>query len=181
MTSKHIVAIVIAAVLGIALIGAYYYPQAGEQAVESSAGTTFNSAKYAGKVALLTTPGANGTSTSILNSDAYDRIVTNVRSACQGVGTSLTAYSGTGLAALTLTIATSSTAAPATNGNTNSVGGGAVTIGTSTANWAVATSSATGAGSNAVYNTWAAGSYLTFTTNATNTATCTFGVDYIGS
>ena len=84
------------------------------------------------------------------------------------------------MASLQLTVATSSTAAPATNGNTNSVGGGAVTIGTSTATYVVSTSTVA-VGTANTYAIWLAGSYLTFTTNATNTAVCTFGVDYIAS
>lgn len=151
----------------------------------SSAGASFNTARFAGVVANLSTAGANATSSSVYNGDSSDRYITAIRLGCNGVGTSKTAYTGTGLSALTVSVATSSTAAPATNGNTNLVGGLAVTIGTSTANFVEASSTSASTvpnvGSNSVANIWAAGSYLTFTTNATNTAACTFGVDYIGS
>lgn len=178
-TEKSLIALAVA-VVGVLIFGAYQFPQVSTL-VSSPAGTTFNTAKYAGVRADLGLPGSTGTSTSVQNTDASDRIITGLRHGCQAVGTSRTAYSGAGLASLLVTAATSSTASPSTNSNTNSVGGGAITIATSTPNFAVSTSSATGAGSSAIFNIWPAGSYLTFTTNATNTATCTFGADYIGT
>jgi len=151
----------------------------------STAGSTFNTAKFAGIAVSPTAPGSNATSSSILNTDVNDRFVTGIRVGCEAVGTSKTAYTGAGLASLTLSIATSSTAAPATNSNTNLVGGGVVTIATSTPQFIEASSTASTAvpntGSSAVNNLWLAGSYITFTFNATNTAACTVGVDYIAS
>lgn len=178
-STKAVFGFVGAVILGLLIYGAYQFPTVQVATVQSTAGSTFNSAKFAGIVADLSSPGSTGTSTSVLNTDSSDRYVTGLRAGCSAVGTSRTAYSGAGLAALTVSAATSSTASPATQSNTNAVGGGSVTIGTSTAQWAVSTSSATGSGSNAPYNVWAAGSYMTFTTNATNTAQCTFGVDYV--
>lgn len=170
-------------VLGLAIAGGYYFPKF--QAVGSPAGSTFNTAKFAGVVALLSTPGANGTSSSILNGDTSDRYITALKAGCQVLGTSKTAYSGAALAALTVSVATSSTSGPATNSNTNVVGTTAMTIGTSTPQFVSASSTAsngsTAPGSAYISNVWSAGSYLTFTTNATNTAMCTFGADYIGS
>lgn len=151
----------------------------------SPAGSTFGTAKFAGVAVNLASPGANGTSTSILNGDASDRYISSIKAGCQGVGSSNTAYVGGGLASLQLTVATSTTAAPATNSNTNSVGGGAVVISTSTAVFGISTSTiagnSTSPGITKVYFVWASNSYLTFTTNATNTAACTFGVDYFGA
>lgn len=178
-TTKAFLALVGAAIIGLAIYGAYQFPVAPEATVSSTAGSTFSFAKYAGVRADLSAPGSTGTSTSVYNSDSSERYITGIRSGCSLVGTSRTAYTGAGLAALLFSAATSSTASPAVQTNTNKVGGGDVTVGTSTPNYAVATSSATGSGSNAVYNIWPAGSYLTFTTNATNTAQCTFGVDYV--
>lgn len=146
----------------------------------SPQGSTFTSAKFAGVAARLSSPGASATSSSLLNSDSNDRIITGLRVGCQSVGTSQTAYTGAGLASLTVFAATTSSSAPATNSNTNKVGGGNITIGTSTATYTIATSSAP-TGTGAIYNVWATGTYLTFTVNATNTALCTFGADYIGT
>lgn len=153
----------------------------------SATGSTFNTAKFAGITASLASVGANGTSTSILNTDANDRYVTSLKAACQGIGTSQTAYSGTGLVALKLTVGTTTTSAPATIPTANLIAN-AVTVATATPILVIASSTAItpNAGSNsgniaALNDLWAAGSYLTFWVNATNTAVCTFGVDYIGS
>lgn len=154
----------------------------------SASSASINIARFAGTAGIsLASPGttgatgANGTSTSILNPDATDRYISSIKAGCEVVGASRTAYSGTGLASLTLSVATSSTSGPSSNaGNSNVVGGGTVVIGTSTAQYAVSTSTI-GTGSPNIYAVWASGSYLTFTTNATNTATCTFGADYFQS
>lgn len=162
------------------------------QGVGSAAGTTFNTAKYAGVTINLATPGASGTSTSILNTDAFDRIVTGIRVGCAGLGTSQTAYTGAGLVSLQIRIATTTTSAPAANGNTNLIASPLV-IATSTGWFTVASSTAGNlattsfagpvgtTGSTLVNNVWLTGSYMTFTSNATNTGACTVGVDYIGS
>lgn len=151
----------------------------------SPAGTTFNTAKIAEIAVSPSAPGANATSSSILNTDANDRLILSEEIGCQGVGQSKAAYSGAGLAALTLSVATSSTASPAANANTNVVGSSAATIGTSTPNFVMASSTAsngaTSPGSALVSNIWAAGSYLTLTFNATNTASCVVGVRYLAS
>lgn len=178
-TSQKVIAGI---VIALAIVGGYYFPavQVLQLAGTSSQGSTFSSAKFAGIAVNLNAPGANATSSSLLNTDANDRYVTALKGGCEVVGTSQTAYTGAGLASLTLFAATTSTAAPATVSNTNKVGGGNLTIGTSTPNFTISSTTAAG-GSNAVYNIWPAGSYLTFTTNATNTAVCTFGADYIAS
>lgn len=178
--TKYILTFVGAVILGGAIYGAYQFPQVSQLAGTSAQGSTFNTAKFAGIATNLAAPGANATSSSILNTDANDRYITSIKAGCENVGTSKTAYTGAGLASLQLTVATSSSSAPATNGNTNSVGGGAVTIGTSTTSYVVSTSTAS-VGTSNIYAVWLAGSYLTFTTNATNTAVCTFGAEYIAS
>lgn len=148
----------------------------------SAVGSTFNTAKIATVSVAPSAPGTNATSTSILNTDANDRYILSEEVGCNTVGTSKTAYSGTGLAALTLTFATSSTAAPATAGSLGqTIGGGALTISTSTAFFSIA-SSTSGVGNAAgSSNVWAAGSYLTMQFNATNTAACVIGVRYMAS
>lgn len=147
----------------------------GSDVVETSpTGATFNSAKVAAIVAAPAT--ASATTTSILNSDANDRYITSTFAYCGGLGSSQTAYTGAGLANLTLKAATTSTAAPAALTNTNLVMN--VNIATTTPNTsAVATSTFV----SAINQRWAAGSYLTFEFNATNTAACTVGANYIPS
>lgn len=173
---------VVAAIAVVAIIGAYFYPKFPAILSGSTAGSTFGSAKFAGIAVNLAAPGANATSSSLYNNDSGDRYISSIKAGCEGVGSSNTAYSGAGLAALTLSVATSSTAAPATNGNAIKVGGGTVTLGTSTPFFAVSTSTiGTSGGIPAFYFVWNTGTYLTFTTNATNTALCTFGVDYFAS
>lgn len=151
----------------------------------SPVNTTFNTAKFAGIVSVPAT--GTATSSSILNSDSNDRYVTNVRVGCASIGTSLTAYSGAALATLTLTVGTTSSSAPAN-----------VSLWSTVAKFVVPTSSpafvlsttttpvaAGGAGAGTATTTmalvWNAGTYMTFAWNATNTAACTVGVDYLGS
>lgn len=158
-------------------IGAYFYPQIVAFGTPSTAGSSFSSAKFAGITAALSAPGANATSSSVLNTDATDRYVTGFRLGCQGIGTSKTAYTGAGLAALNVSVGTSSTAAPATLAPFVYVAQN-FTIPTTTPDNAVATSSgATSPLGEAAL--WRSGEYMTFATNATNTAACTFGVDYL--
>lgn len=144
----------------------------------SPAGSNFGDPKQAAVAINLAAPGANGTSTSMLNSDGNDRMITSEIFTCEKVGTSQTAYTGTGLASLTITMATSSTAAPAINGNTNTLP--VVTVATGTPQFTISSSTAATPGNGLVGNIWAAGSFLTITANATNTALCTGGVTYVG-
>ncbi len=153
-----------------------------KQVFGSPAGSTFGTAKFAAVAINLASPGANGTSTSIQNTDTSDRYVTDIKVGCEGVGTSQTAYTGTGLSALTLTVGTTSTAAPAAVPSNNIVGNGTLTIATTTANFTVASSTAPAPnGITQVNNIWGAGMFMTFATNATNTAKCSVGVGYIGA
>lgn len=145
----------------------------------STAGNTFNAAKFAGIVANLAAPGSNATSSSVLNSDSTDRYVTGVRYGCSGIGSSRTAYTGAGLASLQLTVGTTSTAAPAAVPSQAFLVASALVIATSSVNNTAGSSTPTVALGNA--GLWTAGSYMTFWLNATNTAVCTFGVDYFGS
>lgn len=181
MNNKKIISVVLAVIVVAAIVGGYYFPKFNSAGIagSSATGSTFNTAKTAAIVMNLATAGANATSSSILNSDSNDRFVTGVRVGCNGVGTSKTAYTGTGLAALTLTVGTSTTAAPATFvGFANVMS--AFTLGTSTPVLVVASSTLqTATSSLAAF--WPANSYMTFTVNATNTAVCTMGVDYLAN
>ncbi len=144
----------------------------------SAAGSTFDTAKQA---SITVDMSAVATSSSILNSSTNDRFVTGVKIGCESVGTSQSYVTGSAIAKLTLTVATTSTASPVTTrSNTNVVG--VVDLATSTPNFVTASSTtALAASASAVNNIWLAGSYMTFYTNATNTAQCTFGVDYFSS
>jgi len=148
----------------------------------SAAGSTFQNAKFYAVAADLSSPGSTGTSTSVLNGTTNDLYITDIKIGCEGIGTSKTAYTGTGLSALTLKVSTTSTASPAAVG-TNLVNGATITISTSTPFFTLSTSTVgtAGTGSSSYFLVWSAGSYLTFQTNATNTALCTFGANVFSS
>jgi hypothetical protein len=163
-------------VLAAAIAGGYFYPKLG-LGTSSVAGSSFSTPKFYGVAVNLANPGANGTSTSLTNTDGNDRYVTGYRIACQGVGTSKTAYTGAGLAALTAKIGTTTTSAPATFATDVGVNPGGWTVSTSTVNSGVA-SSTSQVGNGAL---WRTGEIMTFAFNATNTAVCTVGVDAVGA
>lgn len=167
--------LVLLVVVAAAIVGAYYYPKAAIRAGQSVVGATFSTQR----VALIASAPATGsaTTTSVQNTDTQDRMIRSVEVACGGIGTSKTAYTGAGLAALQLSFATSSTAAPATNSNTNNVGN-TLTIATGTPDFVLSSSTPSIAGNVFAFDRWKAGSYLTATWNATNTAACTIGVSY---
>jgi len=177
MTKKYLIVAVIAAIAAGGIFGGYKYLLAPKVVATSAspAGSTGRSAfQFNSYGNNLSAPGTNGTSTSILNNTGQDLYVSGEYAGCEGVGTSKAAYTGAGLASLTVTAATSSTAAPASNSNTNTLP--VITIATSTPQYTLASSTAAFTGSGSVSLLWLAGSYMTFTVNATNTAICTFGV-----
>lgn len=178
-TTKIVGIIVLLAVL----VGGYFYPKYYQnvqvQGV-STAGATYGTSKTA--LAVLTLSTTAGSSTAILNDSAVDRYVTRSYAACQGLGTSFgwPNAAASFLDSLRVFMATSSTANQA----------GATTTSNWVANLTISTSSPTGVayvGSstepfpNVVTHIWPTNTYLVMTSNATNTGTCTLGVDYIGS
>ena len=178
MTKYIIGALAVLVILG----GAYEYYSHTQvsQSAGSTVGTTFNTAKVA--EVIMSPTSAVATTTSIFNGDASDRIIDNAFVACNpGVGT-VFAQTGAGVSAFTWTAATTSTNAPATLGS-NAAGNYAlnVNLATSTTNDSyIATSTYT----NVIARRWAAGSYLTFSTNATSSTAglnCQAGVYYHGS
>lgn len=178
--------IIVSIVLVIAIVLGFVYKLSNGVSVTagtSPTGATFNDAK----LALIVMAPATGTATSssVLNNTSNDWYVTSIKAGCEKLGTSFTAYTGAALANLTLSIATSSTVGPATNGNGNLVGLGVVNIATTTGNFTEASSTASTAvpntGSTAINNVWAAGSYETFTFNATTTGVCSVGLEYFSS
>lgn len=145
----------------------------------SPAGSNFGTAKFAGVAINLASPGANATSTSITNTDSNDRYVTNFKVGCENVGTSKTAYTGTGLSSLQVSIGTTTASAPATFSSFAAVALN-LNIATNTVNLIVSSSTLQTATSSMAM-VWPTGTPMTFAFNATNTAVCTVGVDYIGS
>lgn len=166
---------VIALVIGIVAIGgAYFFPQYSGSLGNSPVGTEFGTQKIAAVAWSLSSGSA--TSTSLYNSDQNDRVIESSFVACDTVGTSRTAYTGTGLASLIVRAATTTTEAPAIVTNTNY----AVNISPlATSTPVVLTSSSTEGVLGGYSRVWPAGSYLTFFSNATNTAQCTVGVEYV--
>lgn len=164
-------------VIGVVTFLGITYPKAVSNFGASAVGSTFQVANQYG----VTINFATATTTYIQNTSAVDRYISATKVGCEGVGSSQTAYTGTGLASWQLTVATSSTNV---SGTAPSLGAAALTnafvLGTSTTNLLVASSTLlTATSSNAAI--WPAGSYLAFQTNATNTAVCTVSVDAFGS
>lgn len=173
--TKSVFAVLGAVVISLAIVGGYFYPKFELIAVGSPAGTTFTTAKV-GQIDISPSTAA-ATTTSVLNNDASDRYVTNVFAACGSVGTSRTFLTGAGLAAWALQAATTSISGQGLQGNTNYIVNG--NLSTSTADlFTMGTSTGL---SSSYLTRWAAGSYMTFLFNATNTAACTVGVNYLAS
>lgn len=129
---------------------------------------------------------AAGTSTSVQNNTGVDVVATELQYYCTGLGTSLLAYTGTGIASVTLKAATTSTtrvgntaASNTAVSNTNTIV--STTIATSSVTTVVASTTPAIAGNVPLNDIIPAGSFITFFTNATNTAVCNIGVQIIGS
>lgn len=165
-------AIVVALVFGV-LIGYVIHPQQTIQ-VGSATGSTFGTAKFAGVVVNLANQGQNGTSTSLVNTDTSDRYIDSLKLGCESVG-----LGSTNKAALTMSVATTTTANPAAFAYNQAL---ALNYGiaTGTPNFIMASSTTIIATSTDAM-LWRSGEILTFWFNATNTAVCTVGVGYIGS
>lgn len=146
-----------------------------QQVAGSPVGSTFGTAKIA--EVEMTPATASATSTFILNSDASDRYIESSNVVCSGVGTSLTAYTGAGLAALLVQMATSSATTAGPIGNSNYASN--ITVSTSTVvSYNASTTEGVIAGTS---RRWPAGAYLGIFWNATNTAACVVGVHYLAS
>lgn len=154
--------------------------------VEQSAGASPTGSTFTQQKQLAITMNlASGTSTSVQNTGSTDVYLTTFNLACTGVGSSQTAYTGAGLANLTVKAATTSTSFSSNTPTSNTAVPNS-NLSLTTTN--IATSSATTVVSSSSiqdittsFMIIPAGAYLTFITNATNTATCTFGAEYLGS
>lgn len=179
MTTKIITGlVVIGAILGtIAFVGFSPFQKTVIEQFGSTAGTTGNTGKRA--TIVWAPQSSTATTTSILNTDASDRVIISMDMTCAGIGASGTALTSAGLV---VTAATSSTANPGAITNTNLILLTTNTFATSTAELFQATSSPglTGVAANVFVRRWASGSYLTFSLNGTQpNATCTIGASYL--
>jgi hypothetical protein len=160
-------------VVALIAIGAYFYPQAKSLVGGvSSSGSYTNVATWA--LVNFVPSAANGTSTSILNSGASDRAITSSYAFCTNNTTSIGPTSP-GIASLTLQAATTSVASQGLQGSANYIVN--VNISTTTTSSYVSTSTEgviTGSA-----RIWPVNTYLTFNFNATTTAACTIGVQYL--
>lgn len=174
MTYLKIIAAVV--VLGtITYLGVTYPEYIPAKPGASPQGSTFFTRRTSEVATTILT--TSGTTTSILNTDANTRIITSGHAGCQTLSSSLGGNGTAGIANLILKAATTSTSAPAdvssfANFNVN------MTIATTTAA-ASYQSTTTPPVLGDTGRLWPSGSYETFWVNATNTATCTFGVDWI--
>lgn len=183
--NNYLKAVLVVVVLGAITWAGLTYPKALHSVgVASPVATTFNDAKVA--VINFNPLAAPATTTSILNTDATDRIIVSAFSYCQGMGTS-GSPGGTGvIPAVTLQAATTSTAAPVNISTlTNFVFNTTIATSTVVTGNTVLPSqyqaSTTPPVLGDIGRIWKAGSYLTFFVNATNTAACQVGVTYLGS
>lgn len=181
---KRAVAVVVAAVLGCAIVGAYKYPAIdvaqivsdvrATLSVGSPVGTTFGSGKIAS--VNITPTDRTATSSSILNTDTSARWVQAGFAGCTGVSSVFTDITGTGLALWQVQAATTTVSGQGAQGNTNLALN--LTVATTTA-FSNNASSTVPVG---VQGYWAPNTYLTFTFNATSSAAvCTVGVVYRAS
>lgn len=173
---KIFVSIVLVIVIVGAIAGGYVYPKLSPSFGASPAGSTFGESKQAAVSMAPLTAGA--TSTSILNTDGQPRWIADFGFAgCTGIGTSYTYpnTNATGLSALLIQAATTSIANEGLQGNTNYALN--MTVSTSSSIYTASASSTNP--SNAGF--WDAGTYMTFTFNATSTGNCVVEVDYIPS
>lgn len=177
-TQKTLLVLGLIVLIG-AIYGGYVYPVPQYLVGASPAGSTFATSKTAGVAVNLANPGANGTSTSILNTDTNDRYVSSFHVGCENVGTSKTAYAGAGLANLQISIGTTTAPSPASFLSAAPVAVN-FSIPTTTVDYLVSSSTLLTATST-LAAVWPTGTYMTFFFNATNTAACTAGVDYFGS
>jgi hypothetical protein len=168
-------------VLVVAIAGAYFFPSSTSTTVKEIVGSPNGTVSTSVDGATIVFSMANGTSTSILNPTGQLAYVYGSLTGCNTVGSSQTAFTGAGLASLTMLIGTSS--APITSATPSfspfaEVGN--ITIATSSTTFLEA-SSTTQTATSSTPILWPAGTYMSFVTNATNTAVCTVGVSTFGS
>ena len=162
--------IAIAIVFVVAVFGLFYPKVKGSFGAVSSSGA-YNSMTSWSSITL--TPSSNAaTTTSILNSGASDRAILGSYTMCTSeVAVGLPLTSG----AWAMTAATTSTSSLGLQGNTNYIAN--ITIATTTGTTFVA-STTEGVIAN-WSRIWPVNTYLTFALNASSTASCSFGVEWM--
>lgn len=179
MTSKIIYGgVVLAALLGL-LAFAGYSPFL--KTVVNQFGTTAGSAgtRRIAEFTINPTTASATSSSSLINSDGNDRVITSADVMCSGLGTSLTAYTGAALSSLIFSIATTSTSAPIALGNSNFIYNGTIATSSVTFYDASSTPGLTSSSQIGVNRRWPTSTYLTVTSNATNTAACVVNINYL--
>lgn len=163
----------ILAVAVVAAVAVIWFVNGDRTASISTPGTTGTTGKYYSQTISLAT--ASGTTTSLYNNTGFDFAMRAFDVMCQSVGTSQTAYTGTGLAALNFKAATSSTntvTGIVSDINTNYLAN--INIATSTVNsYNATTTEGVITGTSRI---WPSNTYLIVSSNATNTASCAIGV-----
>lgn len=141
-----------------------------------TAGNTFNTAKVASVIMTPSAIGNNGTSSSILNTDATDRFITDAFVACANATS--TVFSPTGGVANWQVFAATTSAANANVSIATPNLALNVNVATGTYDVYVSTSTYTAT----FTRRWLTNSYLTFGWNATSSggSSCNVGVHYIG-
>jgi len=165
---KYIITLLAGLVIGAGAVAIYVKYATPSVSFGSPVGVTFNNAKI---VSINISPATSAaSSSSVLNTDTSARWIANYgMAACTGVGTA-----GTSVANFNVQAATTSVANEGLQGNTNLALN--LNIATSSVNVNASTSTPS-----AQAGYWAAGTYMTFLFNTTNTAACTVEMDYLAS
>lgn len=172
---NYILVGVVGLVIGV-MLGLYLAPKAVTVGATPAGGTT--SGQTYSSVVIVGSTTATATSSSVTNNTGNDLLITGIRVACEGLGVSKSYVTGSGIANLTMSIATETTSNQVTT-NTNTNLAGNVNIGTSTGTFALASS--TSVNQLLTNNIWGNGVVLTFFLNATTSGQCTGGVDTVSS
>jgi hypothetical protein len=161
-------------VVVLAIVGGYFFPKVNNKfGAVSATGTTNNVTSWSS----ITFVPSTASTTSLLNNGASDRAILGSYAMCTNEVTVLNWATGAGLANFTVKAATTTL-----DGSTVGLAGSVnyimnVNIATTTGYGFVATS--TEGYPIYVGRIWPTGTYLTFITNATSTATCSFGVEWL--
>lgn len=171
--NKALIGLLIVVLAGITWAGITFPKQI--QFGASATGSTFGTAKIAEVV--MAPQSRTATSTSILNSDSSDRVVLDAGVNCSGLSNMFGSTSG-GLSTYQWYAGTTSSAAPTASIASNALLAMNVAVATTTSAGFTATSTYT----NPYARIWGAGTYMTFQTNGTSSATvCQPFVHYIGT
>lgn len=159
-------------------VGGYFFPHVPKTlGVASPVNTSFTDNKRA---AIAWTPSTNAaTTSSLLNTDGADRIVSSIDYTCSGLTSTNTKLTSTGW---NFSAATTSISGQGLQGNVNYTLN--TSIATTTTELFISSTTpgiTTSSGASDWVRRWANGTYMTFTANASSTATCVVSVVYIST